>query len=651
MNLFDPASTSRKTWTTSPPLLLLALLAAIALVYWPGLGGGFVFDDFPNIIDNAALHVTRPAWDDWIAAIMSSPASAIQRPLAMLTFAINHYFTGLDPRPMKLTNLAIHALNAALVFGLTRCILRTAMRERVGKTVRLVDGASFFVAACWALHPINFLGVLFIVQRMESLCHTFVFLGLWLYASGRGRQLAGSAGWGLILAGLLPCTLLGLLAKESAALLPLYAFCLEACLFVFREHNGRRDPRLYALFTTVLAVPMLLGLAWLLPRVTTAEAYAPRDFSLAERLLTEPRVVLTYLRWIVLPDYNQLSLYHDDFVISHSLWKPATTWMALLALPALLAIAWFCRRRRPLISLGLLWFLGAQLLTATFIPLELVYEHRNYFGSLGICLVLADLLVLAPASARSRSIGALVAVVCVLFYAGVTHWRAVEWSSQVRFSISEAEKRAQSPRATYDYARTMVILTAYNADSPYTARTFAALEQARRVPNSGILPDQATLMFAARTDRPLQPDWWQDIDAKLSRQPIGPQELASLASLTKCAVERHCGFPRDAMLKMYGAALSQGANAEVSNIYGDYALNVLEDDDLALRLWREASARKPAEPQYHASLAKLYIKLGRLTEARQELAVLRKLGRLGQNEMLARSIEARILPTPDSRKQ
>ena len=57
------------------------MLIVVAMVYWPGLGGGYTFDDFPNIVDNTALHVTRLVWNDWIAGILSSPASSFQRPL------------------------------------------------------------------------------------------------------------------------------------------------------------------------------------------------------------------------------------------------------------------------------------------------------------------------------------------------------------------------------------------------------------------------------------------------------------------------------------------------------------------------------------------------------------------------------------------
>src|SRR5690606_38727533 len=117
----SPAIRKRKPGWPS----LAALLVLEALVYWPGLRGGFVFDDYPNIVDNRLLHVDwNDGWREWLAAAFSSPASALQRPLASLTFAVNHALTGLDPYWMKLANLGIHLLNAWLVLLLCHQVLR-----------------------------------------------------------------------------------------------------------------------------------------------------------------------------------------------------------------------------------------------------------------------------------------------------------------------------------------------------------------------------------------------------------------------------------------------------------------------------------------------------------------------------------------------
>jgi hypothetical protein len=618
---------------------LAAVLLLVTIVYWPGMTGGFVFDDYSNLVFNTSLHVRTLHWSDWVAAILSSPATDLQRPLAMFTFALNHYFTGLDPWPMKVSNLFVHLFNTCLVFGMVRCLFAAALPDS-GKDLR--DRLALFVSACWALMPINLMAVLLIVQRMESLSHTFVFAGLWLYLVGRLRQRRGRNGWSRILAGVIAGTAFGALSKESAVLLPLYAFCIELCIFRFRRSDGGRDRGLMAFFGCTLFIPAVLGVAWLLPGSLDPATWTHRNFDLGERLLTEPRVLLDYLRWTIVPNLDQLSLFHDDYQVSRGMLTPPATSLAGLALALLLACAWALRDRRALISLGILWFIGAQLLTATFIPLELVFEHRNYFASLGVCLVLADLLFLLPSAAFHRRLGGIVAAFLILFYGASTHLRAIEWSNPIRFAQTEATKHPDSPRATYHLAQALTILSDGKADSPLVPAAFAAFERARKVPNATIAPAQGALLLAAHTGRPLNKQWWIEIQHRLRTQPIGPQEMGALGSLTDCALARTCDFPPDEMIACFAAALSQGDNAEIFNIYGNYALNVLRDDELAERLWREASRLRPQEPEYVISLAKLMIALGRMDEARAQIDRLRTMGRMGQYESAAAALEARL---------
>lgn len=616
---------------------LLAILAGVFVVYWPGLGGSFVFDDYPNIVLNKFLHVTDLDGRDWLAAIFSSDAGRLQRPLAMLSFAIQHYFTGLAPAPMKLANIAIHALNSLLVFGLCRAILRSAIGE--GSRTAWTAMA---MAALWAFFPINLMGVLFIVQRMESLSHTFVFAGLWVYVAGRYRQMQGARGFGMALAGLLCGGALGVLCKESAVLLPLYSFLLEVFLFDFRGSEGRRDRRLYWLYAVVLLLPAIAAVAWLLPKAMSAGAYARRDFDLGERLLTEPRVLLDYLRWTIFPPLSELGLYHDDYPVSRGLLSPPSTLLGLTLVPLLIVSAFVFRSRRPLLCLGIAWFFAAHALTATFIPLELVFEHRNYFASLGVAIALTDLLLAAPREQAPRRIGASLLLLLIVAHAGLTHLRAREWRDPLSFATTEAAKHPGSPRATYALAQLLVILSKGERDSPLTREAFAALERARRVPNSNVLPVQGLLLFAAQTGTPLKDEWWDELTAKLATRPIGPQERGALASLNECAISGRCRFPPGRMLAVFAAALSRRDDNEVLNVYGNYALNVLGDRVLAERIAREVSARAPGDLQYRENLIRVLIAFGKYDEAARQIEVLRRSGRFGSASVRADNMQRRL---------
>ncbi|MEO6137420.1 MAG: hypothetical protein ABIP11_01985 [Luteimonas sp.] len=625
-------------------LLVAGMVLLIVACYWPGLGGGYVFDDFPNIVGNNALHVTfGSGWRAWMAAAFSSPASELQRPLAMLTFALNIAVTGVDPYWMKFTNVGIHALNAWLVYRLTARILQaTATPAESDLRVRR-ERIALWVAAAWALNPINLMAVLFVVQRMESLSHTFVFGGLWLYLAGRARlgtQQRG--GWGMLLGGLVGGTLLGLLSKESAVLLPLYALLLEWALLGF-AHQGKRDRRLPVVYLMLLVVPGLAGMAWKAPGLLSPEAWAWRSFTLPERLLTEGRVLVDYLHWTLLPDLSRLSLYHDDFVVSHGLLSPPSTLFAMCGLAALLVLAGWLRTRRPMMALGLAWFFAAHLLTATFIPLELVYEHRNYFASLGLCIALGDLLLRLPTSARWRMLGQIVAIALLAMYTGLTALRASEWSSPLQFSINEASKHPGSPRATYDLARNLIVLTDYQRTSPHLVQARAAVEQAMAVANSSPLPEQAAIVLAERTGMPVPTAWWHQLQSKLRTRPVGPQETGAMAGIVDCEVKHLCDLPTAQMDNSFTAALAHGPNAEMMNIYGNYALNVRHNPTLALLAWRQSASLSPDVVQYQETLARMLIATGAFDEASAKIRNIRKLGRWGQNKTRAHELEASLV--------
>lgn len=618
---------------------LVLLLIVLVLVYLPGLEGGFTFDDYPHIVGNTALHVTwHSNASQWMAAIYSSPASDLQRPLAMLSFAINHALTGLDPYWMKVTNLVIHACNTWLVYQVMRALIRAADATGAPSNARSQERQALWITAAWALNPINLMGVLYIVQRMESLNHTFVFLGLWLYLLGRERLRSDGSGWPLLLGGLFGCTIIGVLVKESAALLPLYALALEWALLRFRGAGDGYSRALAWIFTLLVALPGAIAASWMLPRFLRASAYVERDFTLGERLLTEGRVVMDYLHWTVLPNLGTLSLYHDDYVVSHGLLSPPATLVAwLVALSLLGAMVWL-RRRRPLMALGLAWFFAAQLLTATVVPLELVFEHRNYFASLGVCLVLGDALLRFPRGAQRRA-GAMIAVMLLAVYGGLTGLRAREWDSPLHFSLSEEAKHPLSPRATYDVARTYVILTNYRADSPYLKDARAALHRAMHVPGATTLPAAGAIILDAHLGAPSNPQWWSELRGKLRTGPIGSQQAASLESLVACDARADCQLPKQEMVDTFMTALSRQQNAEILNIYGNYALNALHEPDLALSLWQDAARDAPGIVQYQVTLAKLLIAMGRPDLAAAPIARVRHMGRLGQTTQAANELD------------
>ena len=604
-------------------LFLLAALVTTAL-YFPGLKGSYFFDDYPNIVENTRLHVDSLDGRQWQQAIWSSNSSLLRRPLASFTFALNYFFDGLNPWPMKAVNLAIHLLNGWLLYLL---LVRTAgLLKQPAQAKPRIRLLALLTSTAWLVHPINLTTVLYVVQRMESLAQFFVLAGLLLYVDARSRQQENRNGahWRLWV-GVPLLMAIGGLAKESAVLLPLYALAIETVIPRSDARGNGANYSVTTFFLVFLLIPFIVGLIWTLRNFSSADAYAIRSFTLGQRLLTEPRILLDYVGWILVPLPRSFSFYHDTIPLSTSITQPWTTGFAILSLLLMAAGGFLVRKRRPMAALGIFWFLAAHSLTATFIPLELAFEHRNYFASAGLILAALDLILPDRGHFRLSAIGKTCIAAFLVLCCFTTWLRSEEWSNPVSLALAEATRNPDSPRALYEYGRTLVILGDYKADSPLVPKAFEALSRASRVPDSGIAPEVGLIMLASRTGRPIEDEWWQGVVEKLSRRRVPPGDEAALKSLTLCQREGRCIVDDERMLEVYLAAVGNGGGTP-SNLYSYaiFAQGRLHDSELALRLVYEATEKSPNDPQYRLNLVDFLISLAKRDEARAQLAILKR---------------------------
>ncbi len=622
--------------------LLLAVLLATALVYAPGLSGGWLFDDYPNIVDNNSVQLQQVSISSLSGAALSSPASVFKRPLASLSFAANYLADGLDPFGWKLANLLIHLLNGVLLFVFTRQLLRllpdSPDQPSAGTLAALVTGA-------WLLLPINLTGVLYVVQRMTSMANVFVLLGLVGYLAGRRRMLAGRPGLVWCWASLVGGVLVGMTAKETAVMLPLYALLLEWLVFGFRrsvapDAQPRHDRRLIALYLLVLVLPLLAGLAWQLPQLLDPTSWATRDFTLTSRLLSEARIVPAYIAWCLLPLPHWLSFYHDDVIVSQGLLQPPTTLAGLLLIAGLLGLAFCLRRRHPRWTLGIGLFFAAHLLTGTILPLELVYEHRNYFASYGLLLAVVPWLAGSGAWPLPRRTAL---VILGAWWIGLTAITAWQWADPLRLATELAARAPDSPRAQYEYGRALIVQSHYDPASPYSAEVYAPLERAAALPGSSILPQQALIFFNARLGRPIKPAWWDSLTKKLAARPPGVQDLSSLRALADCAIDSDCPLDHTRMVAAFEAALAHPRpSARVLAIYSDYAWNELGQHRKALRMIGKAVALAPNEPAYHVTAGRMAAELGKVAILQRQIKALQRLDYGGRLQADITELQGRL---------
>ncbi len=344
-------------------LLVVSLLAAVYFGYTPALQGELQFDDLHTITGN-------PLARD--LAHFAQPGALFgvgDRALTTLTFAINYRAGGLAVRPYHLVNLALHFAVVLAVLALGVQILRRLQWPAPFAT-------AFIAAALFALHPIQTQAVAYICQRAEVLGALFYVAALLLAFRAEAR---GSAAH---YAGALVCVLLGWQAKPTLASFPA---ALLLCWAAFPAGRARAPARVLA------SLPFWALTAFFSSRLISAVSgtghggFTLQNMTAGRYLLTQSRVILTYLRLIVWPAGQNADW---DFPPSVSPLEPRTL-LALAAIAAmLLGAAWLwywstrahddeLRSLARLASSGVFWFFILLAPTSSVVPVaDVIEEHR-----------------------------------------------------------------------------------------------------------------------------------------------------------------------------------------------------------------------------------------------------------------------------------
>lgn len=561
-----------------------ALLVLAAGLYLPGLSGGFLFDDIPNIVDNSVIQIDRLDRDAINVALSGPAAGPLGRPLSVLSFALTYLLFGLDPVAFKTFNLVIHLANGLLVGWLTSLLIAGAPSAVVRHWLPL------WVAAAWLVHPINVMPILLSVQRMTLLSGMFMLLALIAHAKAFQPEVERKFAW--LAAGWLFFWPLAILSKETGLLFPLYAVVVSLLL------KPARSKILFggiALLTAMSAgiVIARLGWGWL------EAGYGMRSFTLVERLLTEARVLWLYLGQILLPSHAAFGFYLDDIPVSKGLWAPPQTTLALAGWGMVLALAVKLWRRLPIACFGLAWFVIGHLLESTFLPLEIAFEYRNYLPSLGPIMMTGwigiGLLSRVPLDHPRFTVGA-AALLPLAVLALMTWMRADQWGDPIRAHQIEAAHHPHSARANYTLAT--ILMQSGHGD----AGDFVGAQMIRHHLVEASAADPAfkpaylgLIVWACGSGREVEPQWIDDLASRLETTPFGPKDKELPNDLLKPLLGMpHCLPSRDAY-RLFEAGsrnkrLTAMLRARFLEAAGDYALLVETNPPVARAYFLQASA-------------------------------------------------------------
>ncbi len=430
--------------TTSPaPSLLrplgLALLVAVLAIgcYLNAMGGEFVYDDYPIVVNNTILRAPYHLHELFtVPKHINVNMWGFHRPITILTYWIDLRIFGLNPFGFHLENLLWHTVTALLVLVL----LRELWPE---EPLMALVGALLF-----AVHPVHTEAVAWVSGRSEILAAFWGLLAFWAHRRA-DRGMSKASLWRIAA---LAAWLVALGAKEMAATLPLLLVMSDVLL---GGPSGWWRPGRLA---TRYGPYFVAGVAYVAFRVSVQGHFGPSELHqpfqgapLGVRGATMLKVGAAYVGRLIFP----VNL-NADWAVPYAsgLTDGVLPLLALALLVWLVGLAWAVRRTAPPVGWGILWAGLALLPVSNIVPIgEIGAERFLYFSSVGACAALAWVMTrgikpLTRASTRAPIFlaGALVCTVLLLFAANTID-RNRDWADDLVLWEKTVDRSPANARA------------------------------------------------------------------------------------------------------------------------------------------------------------------------------------------------------------
>ena len=470
-------------------LVHVLIIAAVGLlVYSNTFKVPFVFDDAPNIVENPDIRSLNYFIDS--LKLVNTNLFTQSRFIGYLTFALNYKFGGLNVTGYHIVNLIIHIFNAILVYYLVVLTFKTSFFK-----VSVVSASSsnqpdqsnlptfqpfnylpLFVALLFVCHPIQTQAVTYIVQRFASLAALFYLLSLVLYIKFRIQDEKNQASEPrlyairyTLYAFSLISAVLAMRTKEISFTLPFIIILYE--FMFFREELKKRllylGPIILLLFIIPLTFLIATGsIASLKDIDQSVQAANFRNIPRWDYLLTQFRVIVTYIRLILLPVGQNLDY---EYHIQSSLFNPQVLLSFLLLLLILCSgiyIAYLSYKKNNaelrLISFGIFWFFITLSVESSIIPIsDVIFEHRLYLPATGFFITAVTALMVIKGKLQNKFyvsekiiISSILIVLCVFSFAA--YERNKIWQNSVKLWGDVLKKSPGNIRAHSHYGNALL---------------------------------------------------------------------------------------------------------------------------------------------------------------------------------------------------
>jgi len=386
-----------------------------------------------------------------------------------------------------LVNISIHLITAVFLFLFIYHTLNLPLlRDRFAKKAYFI---ALLSTALWAINPVQGQAVTYIVQRMASMAGMFYIITMYLYLKARTVQTGHNRFIFYFLA--ISTFLLALGSKENAVMVPFSLALYE--ILLLQENPWLNIKRHLKIYLLIIALFLIAGVLFFhLKDLNIFEylstGYENRPFTPGQRLLTEPRIIIFYISLLLYPVSTRLNIAHD-IDISTSLFTPLSTIISITLILGVIAIAIYKWKKYPIIAFSVCFFFLNHIVESSFLPLELVFEHRNYIPSMFFFLpIVIGFRAVLDYYEFKRTMQSILLAFIILYLVGIGHStfiRNFTWKHEESLWIDAMEKSPDIARPHHNLGR-------YYQDKGYKDEALSEYQKAL----SGLRIHRINLIFA-----------------------------------------------------------------------------------------------------------------------------------------------------------
>jgi len=314
---------------------------------------------------------------------------------------------------------------------------------------------AFLVSILFGTHPIHLEAITFITASLDTTAFAFMLLSFYLYLNyldTRNSKFRNSA------------IILYLLALGTNEITYVYPLLLVLYHWLFSKVDRNALISLTKPFFIVLLAMAILRFGVL--QITTRSGYAGGSFLLAQLISLKAFLLYLYLLLIpiqlglihILPGGISNYMFQDlnlNLVQSQSVFELSTI-VSIVLIILMLSIIWLARKKKPLVSFGLGWFLISLLPVLNLLPTAVFFSERYaYLASVGFCIVLAFVLSkLIYAKEKTISlIGILVTLSLVISYICLSLYHNQFWQNEIVYWQKNVRENPENFLAHYQLAQ------------------------------------------------------------------------------------------------------------------------------------------------------------------------------------------------------